>query len=270
MNLADKKAIFVKTLSVKAAEDDGNCGISGLALISCDEILLADCNNDCVKILNVRESKISSRYSSQPPSKPWDVAVINEEIAAATMPEKGEIIFMDTTNGLSKSHTLKIRKGCRGIDHQNGIIVVSFCSSPAVQILNMKGKILNEVSDASIFVAPSFVAFSKDSKSIYVSDYLKHAVYELRLDGEVKTTTKCWKDNYPRGLAVASDGTVVVCCENTWDRLTLLMSNTGEIRYLTVEHVEEPTAFLLYEEQNKIVLCGSDSDCNEMKIFDLR
>ncbi|XP_053395675.1 uncharacterized protein LOC128555897 [Mercenaria mercenaria] len=168
--IVDMKAQFVQELNVRA-KNESVCRITGMTMISGDEILLADYSGKSLKVINVSENRITSRYSCS--HEPWDVTTINIDKSAATLPEVGKILFMNT-RGLSESHTIDVKQFCRGIDHHNGKIAVSFtCYPAAVEILNMKGEILHHSEyprSANCF--PHYLGYSNDGKSIFVSDYI--------------------------------------------------------------------------------------------------
>ncbi|XP_053406433.1 uncharacterized protein LOC128559233 [Mercenaria mercenaria] len=246
------KAHYVKRLDVTATGDIRSCWITGLVMLSSDELLLVDYQNDSLKILNVRDNTITTRYKT--PGSPWDVTVINSETVAVTLCNIGKILFMSTKNGLTESHSLKVRTDCRGIDHRNGIIAVSFIIPPAVQILNMKGDILRTVKDTSMFVYPTYIAFRGD-KSIIVSDCCKHEVYELTIDGHLKATMTSENLKSPRGLAVTSNRTVVVCGEDDNGRVSMIVPDTKEILPLFVQNVQKPMSILVCEGDNKLFVC---------------
>ncbi|XP_045188247.2 uncharacterized protein LOC123546124 [Mercenaria mercenaria] len=267
--LVDMKAHYEKKLDVKTTGDISICWITGLAMLSPDELLLVDYQNDSLKVLNVRDNTITTRYKT--PGEPWDVTVINSGTVAVTLLNKGKILFMSTKNGLSESHSLEVRNGCRGIDHHNGVIAVSFIGPPAVQILNMKGDILHEVKDTSMFQRPEYIAFRGD-KSIVVSDCGKHAVYELTVDGQLKATMTSENLKSPGGLAVTSNGTVVVCDQGNSGRVSMIIPDTREILPLFVQHDQKPSSILVCEESNKLFICedSSSDDCNYIKMYNLK
>ncbi|XP_045168887.2 E3 ubiquitin-protein ligase TRIM71-like [Mercenaria mercenaria] len=264
---SDTKAKFVKKVAAQGV-NEGECYITGLAILPCDEILLADSHNLSLKILNIREQKIVSKYKIHSP--PWDVTMIGRGKAAVTLPAIGRILFVNIENGETEGHSLKVRNRCFGIDHMNGLIAVSFCSPSAIQILNMKGHILHEVT--KMFAWPSYIALSKDCKSMYVSDFHNQSVYELTIDGHLKNTYEGEYLYRPRGLAITNDGNIVVCCPDQNSTVSMIITKTGEILNFPVQHVQKPFTLLLCEDQNKMFICeyNRSADRNYVQIFDLR
>lgn len=270
--LANMKADFVKKINV-TNNTETCCWITGLAKISGDEILLVDNHNNSLKILNMKQNEIVS--SIQVPSKPWDVTAIKSGLAAVTVPAQGRIVFIKKEKRLSICDILIVRNGCLGIDHRKGVIAVSFSYPPAIQILNIKGDILYEVPDHvyGLFVDLCYIAFSADGKELYVTDPVQKAVNVILIEGEITKSKKHRALNKPMGIAVATDGTVIVCCQSTSDEVKMIIPNTNDIQTLYVQNVEAPCSILLCKEQNKLYISEhffSRANNLFVKMFDLK
>ncbi|XP_045160847.2 transcription intermediary factor 1-alpha-like [Mercenaria mercenaria] len=165
-SVENMKALFVKEVYVRT-EGKNECWITGMALISCNELLLADSSGKLITVLNVKEGKFSSRYTA--PSRPWDVTVINADKCAVTLPDEGMILFLNMKFGLSKSHTLKVRTKCRGIDHMDGILALSFTSPISIQVLTMKGDMLYINNDINLQFPGDIAWRSLDVSFIWIT-----------------------------------------------------------------------------------------------------
>ncbi|XP_060573182.1 transcription intermediary factor 1-beta-like [Ruditapes philippinarum] len=133
--IIDNETRFVRKIDVHTnAKKD--CYISGMSIMSETEILFADSYNVSLKVLNHKEGKITSTLKTS--SRPADVTTINSSSAATTLPAEGKIMLINTQNGLSVSNSLRVKHGCYGIDHHNGIMAVTFVGfCPAVQVIDM-------------------------------------------------------------------------------------------------------------------------------------
>jgi hypothetical protein len=184
-SLKDVQTTLLKSLHIRSADDRLKCYITGMATISCDELLLVDCANDCLKLLNVEENKITCILKTN--NLPWDITAIISGIFAVTINKTGEILFINTSNGISKSHSIKVRKNCRGIDYNNGVLAVSFSNLACVQLLDMKGNIMKEFDISRHCSVPYYIAScNDDNKSYIVSDTYRNTLVEFTVDEKVK------------------------------------------------------------------------------------
>jgi hypothetical protein len=161
------KTNFVKKIDINAKADKG-CFITGMAIISEAEILFAEYDKVCLNVFNHKKGKITTTMKTS--SGPADITTINSLSVATTLPEEGKIMLIDTQNVLSMSHSLQVAIGCSGIDHYSGLNAVTFIKPAAVQVLDIKGYILHQISDTSILDRPLYVFLSNDNESMYVSD----------------------------------------------------------------------------------------------------
>jgi hypothetical protein len=274
-SIIDMKTYFVKKIDInseagKKKKADIDCHILGMAIISEAEILLADIENESLKVLNHKEGKITSTLKLA--SWQNDVTTINSSSAATTLPYHGKIMFINTQNGLSISHSLQVRKGCCGIDHHNGIMAVTFSEPAAVQVLDMEGHILHRVSDTSPLGYPRYVSLNNNNESMYVSDWKKNAVYEFTLTGHLKTTIKSKEMEYQCDLTVTTCGNVAVCDPNKSDKIGVIVPGTREPLPLYVQNVLNPYSLVICEDQGKLFISEHrhSKECNYIKEYDLK
>lgn len=263
------KTEFVDKINVKY-DMEGDCWITGMAMISEDEILLADNANSSLKILDIKECKVTSMCKTS--EKPLDVAVIKSGTAAATLPGKGEILLMNTRNGLTQDNALKVRKNCRGIDHQNGLLAVTFISPPAVQILNLEGEILHSIYDSQMFRHPCSVVFTNDNNGLFVSDFMNNTVYKLKIMKHRIVRTKYEDLNRPSGLAVTKSNKVMICCTGYNGQISVINAAGGkQIHALYTEHVHKPVSVVISEGQNYICISENKGavDTDFIKVYHL-
>jgi hypothetical protein len=235
------------------------------------EILFADSYNVSLKVLNHKEGKITSTLKTS--SRPADVTTINSSFAATTLPAEGKIMLINTQNGLSVSHSLRVKHGCYGIDHHNGIMALTFVGfCPAVQVIDMEGYILHQVSDTSILAEPLYVSLSNDNESMYVSDWKNNAVHEFTLTGHLKTTIKTKEMEYPHGLTFTNCGNVAVCDPERSDKILIIVPDSRELRHLHLQNVLEPCSLLICEDQRKLFISEhrQSKERNFIKEYDFK
>ncbi|XP_060582285.1 uncharacterized protein LOC132738710 [Ruditapes philippinarum] len=210
-SLKDVQTTLLKSLNVRSVDDKTDCYISGMALISCDELMLVDFTNYCLKLLNVEENEITCRFKTN--GQPWDVTSINAGLFAVTLVTTGEILFINTSNGISKSNSIKVRNNCRGIDYSNGVLFVPFDYPACGQLLDMKGKVMKEFDIAKHCQYPHYIASCNDDNKTYiVFDYFKTALVEFTVDVNVKDKVTSSDIKSPRQLVMTHDGAIIVCC----------------------------------------------------------
>ncbi|XP_060551647.1 uncharacterized protein LOC132713179 [Ruditapes philippinarum] len=268
-SILDMKTNFVKKIDINSKAEKG-CNITGIAIISEAEILFAEYDNVCLNIFNHKEGKITSTMKTS--SGPADVTTINSLSAATTLPEEGKIMFINTQNGLSVSHSLQVGIGCSGIDHRNGIMAVTFIKPAAVQVLDKEGHILHQVSDTSILDRPLYVSLSNDNVSMYVSDWKNNAVYEFTLTGLLKTTIKSKEMKFPCGLTFTNCGNVAACYLLKHDKVGVIVPGTRELLPLYVQNVLMPRSLLICEDQGKLFISEhyESKEPNYIKEYDLK
>ncbi|XP_060605381.1 uncharacterized protein LOC132757900 [Ruditapes philippinarum] len=263
------RTCFVQKLSIKA-KHDRDCLITGMAAISEDEILCADVHNNSLKVLNHRKGKITSTL--QLSTFPAGVTKITPSSAAATLPDKGKILFLTTQSGLTKSHKISVRHGCVGIDHRNGIMAVTFIEPPSVQVMDTNGQILLNLVDKNLLNFPRYISLSNNNKSMLVSDLDNEAVYEFNLKGKLQATNKSVKMGKPAGITVTNCGCAVVCYRGNSDKAGLIVPETRKVLPFYLHNVLIPCSILISEEQRKLFISEHETsaDCNFIKMFDYK
>ncbi|XP_060582286.1 uncharacterized protein LOC132738712 [Ruditapes philippinarum] len=265
-SLKDIQTTLLKSLNVRSVKDPKQCFISGMALISFDELLLVDFHNHCLKLLNVDKNKITFRLETDGP--PWDVTDINSILFAVTLVSTGEILFINTSNGIFKSHSIKVRGDCRGIDYRDGVFVVSFVNPGCVQLLDIQGNIMKKFDIGKHCPHPYYISLCNDNnKSYIVSDYYENALVEFTVDGKVKDKITSNDIKSPRQLVMTHDGAVIVCCKGISDKLIMVTPNTRKVLPIAVKGVQCPFCFAVSDDQTRMFIYDG-SKC-DIKVFDI-
>ncbi|XP_060571089.1 uncharacterized protein LOC132729342 [Ruditapes philippinarum] len=268
MSLKDVQTTLLKTLNVlSAVRDRTQSLISGMAIISCDELLLVDCANDCLKLITLEKFKIVVTLNTN--GKPWDITAIISGLFAVTVFTTGEILFINTSNGISKSHSIKVRHDCRGIDYRNGVLAVSFDKPACVQLLDIKGNIMKEFDIAKQCSFPHYIAFcNDDNKSFIVSCSCNDALFEFGPDGKLKDKIKSNDIKSPEHFVVTHDRAIIVCCTSISERLIMITPHTREVLPITVEDIKCPFCLAISEDQTRMFI--SDTSDRYIKVFSIK
>lgn len=168
---ACKKTLLDKgDLDVKAEDDNHDCLITGMTLISEKYLVVADNNNMSVKLINTAENVILSRKRMD--TGPWDITSTKDNQVAVTLPSLEKIQFFRFLEnfGLESVKELRVGRKCNGIDFiatENKLIVTS-CQPGMVEIIDMEGHVLKSF-DLSLNV-PHYVSWLQNENQIVISD----------------------------------------------------------------------------------------------------
>jgi hypothetical protein len=235
-----------------------------MAAISCHKVLLVDFQNYCLKLLNVEKNEITCIFKTD--GKPWGITAISSRLYAVTVFTTGEILFINTSNGISKSHSIKVRKDCRGIDYRNGVLAVSFEAPACVQLLDMEGNVMKTFDIRRHCSSPYYIASCNDAnKSFIVSTDID--LLEFALGGKLKDKIKSNDIKSPEQLVMTHDGAVIVCCEGISDRIIIVIPNTREVIPIAVKGVKKPICLAMSNDQTKMFIY--DWSNNDIKVFDI-
>ncbi|XP_060559951.1 E3 ubiquitin-protein ligase TRIM71-like [Ruditapes philippinarum] len=193
-------------ICVKTSKDKKRCWITGMTLLTPDLLIITDCNNNAVKMVDTSSQSVSDQL--QLDDGPLDITTVTSTVLAVTLPDIHTIEFISISlNKLIKKHTMKVDGNCNGISCYQGKLVVSFYNPTKLQILDMNGTILSTIDGKNIFESPNHVTCNRSS--IYVSDWYMKTVTRLNWQGDVIDSYGA--SSQPRGMSLSDDGTVFVC-----------------------------------------------------------
>ncbi|XP_060556446.1 uncharacterized protein LOC132717069 [Ruditapes philippinarum] len=253
----------VGDVCVKTSKDHHDCNITGAELLTKDFLVLADNNNNAIKILSTKHREIVSDYTLT--SAPWDVAVIDTGILepeqlAVTLPKERKIQFLSLIEGdLVKAHSIEVDGDCRGIAYSHNRLAVT-CDAPEpckVEILDMNGRIIKTLSKDEhgkcLFKCPQNIAPSHDGSFLFVTDRITCDVTKVTFNGKKVAVYDDADLCSPEGLVASRDGTLIVC--NYKNNMLHLVSEECEklkiIKPLS-DSVICPTAVCFCEERNRL------------------
>ncbi|XP_060557926.1 uncharacterized protein LOC132718267 [Ruditapes philippinarum] len=205
-DLKSRQCSHMDKICIKTSQDNHECTITGMTLLSPDLLIITDSGNSAVKMVDMSKMSVLAQQCFD--STPWEVTSVSQNELAVTLPCNQTIQFLSvSSNNLKKKHTLKVDGTCHGISCHKDKMVVSFLSPAKVQILLINGTVLQTIQDDNIFINPFYITTSDNC--IYVSDSGMKTITKLNWQCEVKGKYVC-KDK-PYGLTMSDDGTVFVC-----------------------------------------------------------
>ncbi|XP_052782011.1 uncharacterized protein LOC128218391 [Mya arenaria] len=233
-------------IPVKTAADTRNCFLTGVAFLSGERLLLADCHNCSVKLADTTTNKMVSQVKL--PGDPWDLCLLPGDRAAVTLPGLKKIQFVSTQGNVTLQDVVEVDGLCYGIDFCDDNLIVSFFGPCKVVLMDMKGKVKKSVDKDSsgkpLFQLPCYLTVTRESQTppvIYVSDWPTHTITKLNISLEVLQSYQDPILESPRGLAAVGDNQLLVCgCVS--NNILLRNTLTGKITKLLgkEEGIESP------------------------------
>jgi hypothetical protein len=240
-------------ICVKTQQDKILCGIRGMLMLTPDLLIITDCNNNAVKMVDISSQSVSDQL--QLDAGPWDITPVTNKELAVTLPYKRTVQFISiSSNKLVKKHTMMVDGECNGISYYQGKFVVSFVNPAKLQILDRNGTTLTTIDGKNMFKLTHYVMCNKSS--IYVSDSWMNTVTRLNWQGEV--IGGCSGMGQPIGMSLSDDGTVFVCDL----KKNVIQQITGDCcaGKVVLKNLESPYAVCWCEETKKLYFSGWHRD----------
>ncbi|XP_052818240.1 uncharacterized protein LOC128244263 [Mya arenaria] len=211
-------------INVRTSLDKKTFGITGFALLSSGLVLLSDCENCCVKMVNLTTRTVTSRLKL--PDYTWGMCVLPGDQAAVTFPNISMIQLMSTTGGqFSCGKVIEASSGCCGIAYNNNRLYVSYTLNPPVEVMTLDGHIISalQTNDGKqLFKCLRYLIMSASTPpTLYVSDQNAHTVIQLSLDGKSLPEYNNKKLEHPQSVVAVDPGQLIVCGHNSHNVLLL-------------------------------------------------
>ncbi|XP_052247478.1 uncharacterized protein LOC127855727 [Dreissena polymorpha] len=190
------------------SDSDKNYHIEAICVLSEDQILVADCINKRVKLLN-HQYQVVGHYDLN--SFPMDMCKITPSEVAVTVDDTRthEVQFVSVNGGqLVKGRMLQFQHECIGIAHIMQDLYLT--SGTALYKYSMKGALLTKLyEDTSDKFTVFKCAVSPSGDKVFVTNRSHSKVLTLARDGTVLHTFLDLRD--PTGIHVTDVGQVLVC-----------------------------------------------------------
>jgi len=199
---------------------------------------------------------------------PDTVCMWDNNTAVVTLPLEQKVQFIDIHgDSLTLGRSLNVNGDVRGIARSEEGLVVSYESSPWLEVLAVNGRVLHRFTPAhgrdvfdwphfiatrNVFRRPFFIATSADNM-VYVSDGVTSTITQL--DSNLRVT-KTFSDPMlqdPRGIISVSADQVLVCSLHN-DRILLLCPSSGVITSILDQQggIKWPWALTFSPSQRKL------------------
>ncbi|XP_045161862.2 uncharacterized protein LOC123526682 [Mercenaria mercenaria] len=207
-----KLSEFEGDINVKAEDDNEDCKITGMTLLSEKQLVVADIRNRSVKLVDVEQKQLTSIYESEEP--PFDVTKVEHLQIAVSYPSASTIKFLT----ISESGSFKFDRDinatgkCRGITCIGSNLVVSFRFPPVVKILTTNGRVIKTIKGQ--FRYPDYVAVNPLRNTIFISNWtpVLGSVTCVTNEGKVNAASDGSHLTDSQGIIYEKTGSVFVCC----------------------------------------------------------
>jgi sugar lactone lactonase YvrE len=203
---------FIQDINVKSDTDGKNCYITDMTLISDNELVLCDNNNQCLKLIDINKNIIKCVLALQ--SVANGITTISNDQIAVVLAYSYQIQLVNVREKLILDHLIKTNGYCLDVKMINNQLYVSFRDPVKFQILRLTGAIIKTIKpDDEILkhcTLPRNIAVSHDESVIYVSDWKTNKVMSLDINGNMLSLFQGELEG-PRGIIISPSGTVYVC-----------------------------------------------------------
>ena len=227
-------------VNVKVPSDAKDACITGSAFLPSGQLILCDCNNKKLKLL---DENLQMKDSIDVPGQPWDIAVVNQHQVIVTFLVQQYLQFIQVTPSLALGHTVDLGMECRGVTVSRESIYISFSESRGegkIGIFDLSGKkkrIIGPYNDKDgkvLIKWPHYIAVSNDEKIFVRGGSTTPTVYCLESSGNDLYTVSNTLFKACRGISVDENENLLVCDENS-HKVFLITKDGKEVREFLTE-----------------------------------
>ena len=224
--IADMKIKSIEKVDVTFSADQKTPQITGSLFLPNGELILCDCNNSSVKVL---DADFTQKEQLKLSSYPWDLCLMKNDEIVITQPNTKQLLFMKVIPKLQMGLSTSLDQSCYGVAVHNGLIYVSFINGE-IRILDITGQQQRNVYSGFSFQCPYYISVMPTGM-VYVSEYGGNSIRVLK-DGKEMTnySNAAVGISSPMGMYVDGAGNIVVC-ENDSHKLRLIdaKGNTSKV-----------------------------------------
>ncbi|KAH3862382.1 hypothetical protein DPMN_025348 [Dreissena polymorpha] len=197
--------------NARITSDSKTCWIPAVCALPDGQVLVADYNNNKVKLLN-QQYQVVSHWDVN--ARPFDICLItpSEVAVAVNNGNIHEVQFITVNQGkLVSGRKFQLQHECRGIGHHQGDLFVT--SGQELYKYTLSGKLICRLyEDRSLKYTVDKCAVSPTGDRLYItSGWLQHKLLTLARDGTLLATYTDPALEGPSGLHVTPAGQVLVC-----------------------------------------------------------
>lgn len=236
-----------RSISIQKGNRDNY--ITGCSVLPSGKFVFVDCSD---KRLIVCHEDGSHNRDISLPNQPWDLAVVNKQQVAVTVPLENTIVIIDVANGTTVQE-FKQANQCYGIDYAGGNLVVVF-HRDGIRFIDLEG---NTVGVLNLSVSNVwYVTVSGDN--IVYSEWNTHTVHCCDLDGKSLWKFKDETLRNPRAVTADEEGHIYVT--GRWSNNVVAISPDGKQSKVLLsksDGLDHPTGILYEKGKKRLLICTS-------------
>lgn len=227
-----------KTINIKLPTDKLSPCISGCEFMLNGDLVLCDYANKKVKLMHALSFDLKDCITLE--AGPWDVSVINDSSAIITVPNHNstQLLILETTPVLMNIRGIHVNVKCRGVQFVNDRIYVTCNKKPGegeVRVLDLDGRLKRRIganqSGSFIFRLPCYLAVSRLTNQIYVSDMARSALTCLTVDGRILYEYNDDELKRVMGVCLDTEENIILCGDDSKHLLLLRKDDISFDRY---------------------------------------
>ncbi|XP_052260520.1 uncharacterized protein LOC127864683 isoform X2 [Dreissena polymorpha] len=247
----------VSKYKVRIFRDSDTCWIIAVCALPDGQVLVADWQNDKVKLLN-QQYQVVSHWGVN--AIPWDMCVITPSEAAVALGDHGVQFITVTQSKLVPGRRLQLQHDCRGIVHDQGDLFI--CSITALYKYSLSGTLVCRLyEDTSASDTVYRCAVSPTGDRLYITSLKQPKLLTLARDGTLLATYTDPALYGSSGLHVTPAGQVLVC---GWGSDTVLQVGCeGESKLATLATQEDGVWYpesVCYSSTTSSIIVGQIGD----------
>ncbi|XP_052794907.1 uncharacterized protein LOC128227960 [Mya arenaria] len=255
------KATHIHNLRTK---DEKACCIKGICELQTGEIVLADCANDKMKVLN-REFKIVTTLNLPQHTENMCLVGGNEvALAVDDAKKKHEVHFItiDKYNDFDTRYISKftVAHYCNAVSFRNDYVYVG--SESSVYLYSKKGEFIKIVYQAlGLANTLNGIHASNDGQRVYLTDSTNHKVITINNHGTKLATCQDQELIFPVSLCVSEHGHVFACALKSNSVLQIDTEGNRKLRTLVSGNkIHNPLVVWFSTRSQQLMVAGITND----------
>ena len=262
-------------MNIRSSKDDDQPDVSGLAVTDNGTLLVADFNNNTLKVFSQDNTLLLSVPLS---ARCMGVTVTEDDIAVVgTYDQKLHFLdISDPPTSASVQRSVTLGYNAWGITTYKDMLVVTANTIPrSVRMIDMNGKEVWSVTkgpdNQQLFGRPWYIVTCKinDTETVIVSDCRKETLTLLNANNGSLLKIVDMKGKYPYGITVDNNGNIFVACGRIKEICVWSNDFTQSRTLISGKDLERDPREIAYSRSTDTLYIGYNTYCDYIERFQL-